>query len=58
MHFIMMEGDVQFEPVNDIDCLLIHLKREELKKNPYLSPMIYLLDMEFNIDSMKVEFTN
>lgn len=54
----MMEGGFEQEPVNDIDCLLIHLKREELRINPYASPVISLLDMDFNIESNSVNFTN
>ena len=57
-HFIMMEGGFEQEPVNDIDCLLIYLKREELRIDPYASPVISLLDMDFNIESNSVNFTN
>jgi hypothetical protein len=57
-HYISDSSGNYIESVSDLDCLIIWMSLQEMKNphNQNMSPVVHLMDMDVNIDTMKVTF--
>jgi len=52
-HHVTLNDGTFFRQLDDLDCILISMKYDELKKNKKASPTLHLLDMDLDINLMQ-----
>ena len=57
-HQVVTKDGQVFRQINDLDCIIIAMKRAEMLKSPKKDGVIHLIEMEIDLKTNKVQLAH